>query len=604
MLLFSTAPYPGESLYSLLLRTAKSNFMDNPNWILQNFKDFSTLELIPNEINWLKDANLEKMSEFLSISYQKSKELSFHSTISQHKLAIKSIEKNPWLLYSRSKCCPLCLQESAHHKINWSSSHSLICAKHGIFLIDTCPDCNTSFDIQSIVENKCKKCDFLIGSLIPKQITQSSTLIKYQRIVDGLFTPKNFSYNHPYINNISSFIRVLEFIANWAIRILPPEKLNLKALSFTYDGKAKERNSLKNAKSIEQAICIYSFAFMVLENWPLNFYKMLNDAENSDKKDFFYFIDTIVPSLYNSELSFIAIEFGNFIAHEKLRIPNPYEFVSTEQIKLLNDKFNASIIHSKLLPTYSYEFAHKNIKLVSLEDLDSFLIDFENSFTKEKLKERWKTSSIATLSILENKFLHNAFNFRSGSVNTWLIPKSSVIGLEEKLVALSTHFPEQPITIGQAIEWFGPKNANILFDGILNGKIKFYVNKSIRESWVCKGEVYAFVSGVLLKNGETTGSIPLRNLVFILGVKKSDIVYWLRTGRFASFSEKSIDSIPIINVNHFLDNYHTTLQLSMIHKIPIKRLLKKHRLGKIISISGPHFNDGQRLLFSRNIEIL
>ncbi|MDF1511050.1 TniQ family protein [Robertmurraya sp. DFI.2.37] len=603
MLLFSTEPHPGESLYSLLLRTAKSNFMDNPNWILQNFKDFSTLELIPNEINWLSDANLKKMSEFLSISYQKAKELSFHSTLSQHQLAINSIEKNPWFLYSRTKCCPLCLQESTYHKKNWSSSHSLICTKHGIFLIDACPDCNTSFKIQSIVENKCKRCNLSIDSVISKQIAQSSTLIKYQRIVDGLFTPSNFIYDHPYINNISSFIKVLEFIANWAVRILPSEKLDLKVLSFTYDGNAKERNSLKNAKHIEQAICIYGFAFMVLENWPLNFYKMLNDAENSKKKDFFYFVDIIVPSLYNSELSFIAIEFGNFIAHEKLRLPNRYNFVCTEQIKLLNDNFNASIIHSNLLPTYSYEFAHKNINLVSSEDFNSFLIDFENSFTKEKLKERWKTSSIATLSILENKFLNNAFNFRSGSVNTWVIPKDSVIGFEKKLAAFSTQLPEQPITTRQAIEWFGPKNANILFDGILSGKIKFNFNKSIGESWVCKDEVYEFVSAVLLKNGETTGFIPLRNLVFILGVKKSDIIYWLRTGRFASFSEISIDSIPIINVNHFLDNYHTTLQLSMIYKIPIKRLLKKHRLGKVVSLSGPHFNDGQRLLFSRNIEI-
>jgi hypothetical protein len=58
------------------------------------------------------------------------------------------------------------------------------------------------------------------------------------------------------------------------------------------------------------------------------------------------------------------------------------------------------------------------------------------------------------------------------------------------------------------------------------------------------------------------GLFSIRDLVFMLGVKKSDIKYWVDTGRFG----KSKNSYENINAEFFLkffNEYITTYELSL-----------------------------------------
>lgn len=599
MLLFFKKPKPDESLSSLLYRTAKENLMSNLSWILINFSNYAGCNIITNEVNWLKEQKLKKIADFLSLSYLEAKNLTFIPTLQKLNLDYKSIEKNPWFLYSRVRCCTICLREHLYHKKTWSSTHSLICSKHKVFLIDRCHNCNKNIDIKSIINNKCQSCNTSINGHIPIEVNTTS-LIEYQEIIDNAIIGSAFNFQHEWIKDSSTFLKAIEFLGNWAVRILNPENFNEAGLPFTYDGMGSERNYLKNAKYLEQSMCIYNFAFGLIKNWPFEFYNFLNQAEEINNHPFKYFTYNVLPCLYGTELSFISKEFTNYIASKKLNLSQANEYIRTDQIKYINNKFNASVLNSKLLKLYKKQYLDNEISLVRLHEIKCCLKELENSLTKEELRARWLTSSRTTLSILKNNIIKDVYYYRSGSSKNWVIPNKSIEAFEAKLLFLSTPISVQGMSLKQAFEWIGPDNGFILLVGILKRKVKITLNNDqLSNSSVCRLDTFWYVKDILVKKSIKTGTISLRNLTFITGVKKSDIIHWIKTGRFGLFDRANSEEIPLENYLLFAKKYITTLEIALANSLSIKQVLKRHSLGKIPSVSGPQHNDGNRLLFVR-----
>ncbi|NHM32436.1 TniQ family protein [Neobacillus terrae] len=600
MLLFFNQNYPDESLCSLLYRTAKENFMDQLNWIFINFKDFSGENVIPNEVNWLTGIKLKAIANFLGISMNEAESLTYHPVLEHLGLEVKSVEKNPWFLYSRIKCCPLCLQETVYHRKRWACSYTLICSKHKVLLMDRCPFCNCLFDMLSIIKNQCKGCNSNISDYIPTRVDADSILVDFQLTIDHLLNESYFQFDHNWIKDKKGLINALEFLGCWSARFLNKEELFCEELCIGYNGRALERNHLKNAKQIEHAICIYIFAFKILQHWPRKFHDLLRQSEKKNKKEYRYFIQNTVPTLYGSNLSPISSELNNYIAYTHLNLDKQKNYLRSDQIRLITNKFDAGVIESNLIPIYRTKYLQQPVSLVCTNDLFYFMNMYENSISKEQLRMRWNTSAKSTFSLLQNNLLENVFNFKVGPLTTWVIPLISVESFESKLRSLSSNSMDSPITIRNAMEWISPSNSIILMKGILNRRITICIsNIKLADSTVSKSKVYHYVTEAFISGGTTDGFISIRELIFILGVKKSDIIHWIKTGRFGSFSYSGEDNIPISTFQYFNDQFITTLQISMENNIPIKKILKKHQIGKISSVSGPKHRDGNRLLFYR-----
>lgn len=599
MLLFYVKPYPDETLCSFLLRTAKENLMDNLNWILINFSTFAKDSTYLNEVNWLSGERLIKMANFLSITHETAESLTFRYTLKKLDLNYNNSAKNPWFLYSRVRCCPQCIKDKAYYRKKWSSSHSLICLDHKVFLIEKCSDCKKQFDIQDIINDKCKRCNKTISSSNSKK-AQNLLLELYQNIIDDIFNEKSFSYEHPWIQNSTDFFRTLEFIACWAARLFNYIDLSNHEFSMKYDGKILERNHLKNAKSVEQATCIYYFAFQVIDNWPTGFYKFLESAESGKKPLYSYFLRNIIPALKDTSLWPISRELTNYIVFLKMKIPRENQFIRSDEIKNINQKFNASILHSKELHILKLEYYGTLFTFINEKEAKAFFRRFENSITKEELRERWGTSAKSTYSILKNNLIDNTINFSSGSVSSWVIPQESIESIETYLVSISRHIKELAITLGLAFQWIGPENSHILIRGILNKDIQFqWSGGKLGDCLVIKKEVYLYMKEELLKQCKNIGFISLKDLTFILGVKKSDLDYWISTQRFGINQSRSLNVIPLDQYLYFAEKYITTLELAMILNLSIKQILKKQSNGQLPVVSGPKVNDGKRILYDR-----
>ena len=206
------------------------------------------------------------------------------------------------------------------------------------------------------------------------------------------------------------------------------------------------------------------------------------------------------------------------------------------------------------------------------------------------MRVHWGTSSRATTSILKSGLLKNVISYQSGSANTWLIPTSSVVALEQRIYEKCTSIiKEEAISLSKAFEWVGPDNANLIIKGILTGKIKVQFTDKFSETIIAKRDCYYFSREDLIAKSKKLGYFIWRDLVFILGVKKSDLDYWFDTGRFGK--SISIHQLTESSVIKFLNDYITTYELSMYLEIPVKKLLKRHQSGYFNSYSGPSYND-------------
>lgn len=599
MLLFYIKPYPDETLSSFLYRTAKENLMDNLSWILNNYAKYSAEDIHINEVNWLRGKKLSKIADFLSITKEAAKSLTFCFALDNLELGFNNIAKNPWFSYSRIRCCTQCLKDNLYYRMSWSSSHSLICVKHKVLLMDHCRKCNKQLDLKDIIEDKCQKCKLQISDQCGK-VVKSQQLEKYQKIIDNIFSEKEFSYSHPWIKNKKDFLSVLEFLACWSARLVNPTHLFLKEFSVDYDGKILERNHLKNAKTISQATCIYFFAFQIIDEWPTRFHEFLQFAEIENKPLYSYFLKNIIPGLNGTNLWSISKELTNYLTHFKMSLPKETKYITSDEIKYFNKKFNAAILHSSELKQENFEYQGILFTFINTTEIKTFFKRFENSLTKEELREIWDTSAKSTFSILQSKIIDNVISFTSGSVSNWVIPLESINVLETLLKSISQPLVEPSITLNHAFEWIGPENSHLLLSGIANKKLRFqWMGENLGKCRVLKKEVYQCMKEQILNKVKKHGRISLKDVTFILGIKKSDLNYWLNTRCFGTFQNFEQDFIRWEQYLYFAENYITSLELTMILNLSMKQILKKQSLGQFPVVSGPKLNDGKRILYDR-----
>ncbi|MCM3443550.1 TniQ family protein (plasmid) [Metabacillus halosaccharovorans] len=590
-------PYSNETLLSFIYRVAEENKMESSSWILHCFKKSLSVEVIENLVNWLCGSDLDEIANYLKIPLKQAQSLTVINDLKKLNLEVNNITKNQWFLYSKTRYCPLCLKDGAYQRKDWINSHSIICLRHNSFLLDTCTTCQKQINVTNIIQDNCSSCNKKL-SFSHIYENDMTILFLYQQTINQIFNEDKFTYEHSWINTPIQFLKSLDFFALWISKLVDSSNISIPNKKIYFDGNVIERHTLKNFKTIEQTICLFNFSFKILSNWPVNFYAFLESIESTSNLPYKSFLKYGVPKLINTDLWHISKAVTSYITSNKLNLCEN-EYIRSDEIKYFNTKFQGNILHSNLLESHKINYYGISYTFVRRKDVNNIFKKFGLSYSKEELRVHWGTSSRATTSILKSGLLKNVISYQSGSANTWLIPTSSVVALEQRIYEKCTSIiKEEAISLSKAFEWVGPDNANLIIKGILTGKIKVQFTDKFSETIIAKRDCYYFSREDLIAKSKKLGYFIWRDLVFILGVKKSDLDYWFDTGRFGK--SISIHQLTESSVIKFLNDYITTYELSMYLEIPVKKLLKRHQSGYFNSYSGPSYNDGKRLLFKRD----
>lgn len=597
-MLFYPKPYSQETLLSFIYRVAREHEMSNLDWIFELIEKKLSINLVPERVNWLKGDELESVAEFLGITFEEAEKLTVYRHFERQHIEVRKESKNIWFLYKKTRFCPLCLKEGGYQRKSWINCHSIMCVEHCTLLLDSCNYCGNIPNTKSIIQDECTNCYNKLSNSPLKQKFPNK-LIEYQQIMNQILEKNKLVLIHAWIENSATYLKALDYIALWAAKMIPTEDFSLPKYNMYFTGNILERNHLRNYRSIEQATCIYSYVFNIINNWPDEFKEFIKKAETHNEKSFRSFIRYGIPRIINTPLWEVSKFFTNYVAIEKENLPGN-QYLRADEVRFMYPRFNGSITNSSLIKSNKLRILNSNLTVINNDELESFMNQFENSYTKEELREIWGTSAKATLAILKDGHIEGAFWFKSGSAYNWVIPKSSICFFEKKIKHGSTKNIDYPTSLNQAAEWIGPDKAHLLIRNILKGSIKYaYSSNEFSDLILDKRNLYFQIREEIIKSSEKTEVISFRDVSFLLGIKKSDIQYWIKSGRFGEFDHDITNVIPFKNFMHFHEKFITTLELAIKLNLQIKQVIKKYTLGKLISISGPQFKDGKRLLFLR-----
>ena len=597
MLLFYVKPNKNESLTGLFYRTARENLMDNLGWIKDNFFVFSEYKLSENSINWGDPKVVEDISMYLKIDLELAKKMTFSYFLDVHDLKVdnnKNKIKCPWFLYQTTKVCPECQYEDPYHRMDWSFSYSTICSKHKVYLIDKCQNCNRDFTIKAVVNDKCI-CGMAVSASKSK-IARNPLVLEYQKEIDKFFFQDRTMNINSWIRNSTVFYNALEFLATWLPQTINNEDI-LTIEDIKYNGNVIARTRLKKTKTLTQAIPLYLHSFKILKEWPGQFYKYISLFKNrEDTNKFRIFID-VLNKLIGTDLEPLYTEFMNYLLKEQLLDNNLDQFISLKQACLLTQLKEDTIRKSDFIKVSKCTFKNIEFFFASKNDIQDWQAKYKETISKEELRKIWGTSPKATYNILANNVLNPATNIQIGSVQRWEIPRNTLEKFNCKLQEKTSEINGANIILNKAFQWVGVQHSYIIIKAMLAGILPFQLcGEKFGDTVISKDILFIIIRRIILECAYRSGKIPIKDAAFLLGVKKQDIEYWINTNRLDA---KNNIEITYNSFNNFQSKYFTTFELSMISKLSSKSILTKYSNGKIVAVSGPRFNDGERILFTK-----
>lgn len=137
-LIHRVTPYYDELLMGFLMRVALRNHLSSPVELIQHLTGRKQANL--------RFKDIPQLAYFCRNTVEEIRQLSGFEQWGG--------EEPRWLIMSEwitrslfvssriSKVCPLCLQEAPYLRALWGLSFYLVCARHNVLLVDTCPGCN------------------------------------------------------------------------------------------------------------------------------------------------------------------------------------------------------------------------------------------------------------------------------------------------------------------------------------------------------------------------------------------------------------------------------------------------------------------------------
>lgn len=289
---------PGESLSSLLERLTELNYYSRSyvfNWICQEYMEHPTS---------LYDLTRSKQAEVFSQLAQLAGGIAEELFVaSEHRfspvlttpeqvqvfmvwldgkprqVATTAIRDQHIRVPSFAQFCPLCLKESAYHRLSWIPVASAICLAHKCLLSDRCPQCGKRLSVAEIVRRQCKACKTDPSEAYPVNVADDELGIFSQRVIQSWLLDAPIPALQPNAVLASQPSNVLyRFLDGLRLSLLTCQDdwHNLPAPLNGLPEQVKERCNPAKKMHPTDAYYLYRAAFNGVLNWPHGFYEFLD----------------------------------------------------------------------------------------------------------------------------------------------------------------------------------------------------------------------------------------------------------------------------------------------------------------------------------------
>ena len=301
-LLHRSSLQPGESLSSFLIRLAQENYYHSPTMVMQlcrerlPWRDQVTrparaetyrvlAELTKVEIDELYMACAQRFAAVFTFPGYKQRSVLFPSGKTMS-ISTNSVLREQTRPQSDVQFCPLCLNETAYHRIDWLPLVVTVCLRHQCLLIHGCPNCHRKTSVQDVLEARCPRCGFeLTQAPIISMVTDQFGLLSQSLIQSwlGLCSPTSINDCGALPDESpATLYRFLDGLRRTVMNIQ-------RNWNYLHDSPSGVGSPLfpctsKSDVTPAKAYILYATAFKAMVNWPNGFYDFLRAYRQRDNQ--------------------------------------------------------------------------------------------------------------------------------------------------------------------------------------------------------------------------------------------------------------------------------------------------------------------------------
>ena len=291
---------PRESLPSLLIRLARENFYHSPAMVAQLCRERLTrrdqvmrptqtetfqilAELVQIEVDELHAASVQRFAPAINPPTYEQRSITLPSGKTVPVLTVFFSRVQIWP-ESNVQFCPLCLQESAHHRVDWLPLAVSVCLHHQCLLVRGCPKCQEQLKIQDVLETQCHNCDFELTQTPVISVAADQFGLSSQSVIQswlGLSPPTSVNSEASLPGEPpATLYRLLDGLRravmcvrhSWDYLYGAPSGVGVPLFPCT------SKRDMTPAKSY----ILYATAFRGMVDWPRGFYDFLDAYKRRD----------------------------------------------------------------------------------------------------------------------------------------------------------------------------------------------------------------------------------------------------------------------------------------------------------------------------------
>src|SRR5579871_6170972 len=100
-------------------------------------------------------------------------------------LLAKSVAARQILPTANAQYCPVCLDESLHHRLIWMPRAVSLCVAHKVLLVDRCAGCQSRLTVAALVRGACAACGHSLRYTPPRMIDGDRLGLQVQHILQS-----------------------------------------------------------------------------------------------------------------------------------------------------------------------------------------------------------------------------------------------------------------------------------------------------------------------------------------------------------------------------------------------------------------------------------
>jgi hypothetical protein len=293
---------PNESLPSLLIRLSKENGYHSPTMVARICRERSAChdritqptqsqtyevlaDLVRIEVEELYAASVHRFAPVIVPPSLKRQTIVLPSGQTVRLQNYYFLREHTWP-ESDAQFCPLCLQDSAYHRLGWIPLAVSVCLTHHCLLVRGCPQCGQNLKISDILDTECPSCSLDLAEAPVVDVSADRTGLLSQMTIQswlglcslteaerGCLLPNQPpSVLYRFLDGLRKSIMGVR--RSWDYLHKPSDSVPSRLFPCT------SKSDITPAKSY----ILYTTAFKGVANWPNGFYGFLDAYKLRDER--------------------------------------------------------------------------------------------------------------------------------------------------------------------------------------------------------------------------------------------------------------------------------------------------------------------------------